>query len=209
VIAVTGLAAHAFRSWRDRGSRAMWLQDFLPQDFKKIQAMSYGYNSSLGNNSNNELLDFRRHLVEQLGNARSLDEIYEPPLEDLRKLNTEIPKAKNRHIIFVAHSLGGILILQALIQSKSRSVHKPILDSTCAIFFFGTPHQGLQTAELEAMIDDLSGGVETSRLRLLMQLRENSEFLETQRDTLADIWPGRKIISLYEVEITRVVQKVG
>ncbi|KAF8538307.1 hypothetical protein BDD12DRAFT_779452, partial [Trichophaea hybrida] len=190
VIAVTGLAGHAFGSWRDRGSRDMWLQDFLPQDFKNIRIMSYGYNSSLDGDSNNGLLDFRRHLVQQLENARSSDE------------------AKNRHIIFVAHSLGGILILQALIQSKSRSVHQPILDSTRAIFFFGTPHQGLRTAELEDMVEDLSGGVETSRLRLLMQLRENSEFLETQRDALADIWPGRKIISFYEVEKTRVVQKL-
>ncbi|KAF8539839.1 hypothetical protein BDD12DRAFT_805016 [Trichophaea hybrida] len=163
--------------------------DFLPQDFKNVRIMSYGYNSNLDSDSNNGLLDFRRHLVQQLENARSSEE------------------AKNRHIIFVGHSLGGILILQALIQSRSRSVHKPILDSTHTIFFFGTPHQGLRTAELEAMVEDLSGGVETARLRLLMQLRENSEFLETQRDALADIWPGRKIISFYEVEKTHVVQK--
>jgi hypothetical protein len=90
----------------------MWLQDFLPQDFKNIRIMSYGYNSSLGSDSNNGLLDFRRHLVQQLENARSSDEVYEPPLENPRKLSTEIPKAKNRQIIFVAHSLGGILILQ-------------------------------------------------------------------------------------------------
>ncbi|KAF8538250.1 hypothetical protein BDD12DRAFT_928675 [Trichophaea hybrida] len=96
---------------------------------------------------------------------------------------------------------------QALIQSKSRSDHKQILDSTGAIFFFGTPHNGLRTAELEAMVEDLSGGVETARLTLLKQLRENSEFLETQRDALDDIWPGRKIISFYEVEKTPVVQK--
>ncbi|KAF8251998.1 hypothetical protein K440DRAFT_595037 [Wilcoxina mikolae CBS 423.85] len=186
VIAVTGLAGHAFGSWRDRGSRDMWLQDFLPQDFKNVRIISYGYNSSLDSDSNNGLLDFRRHLVQQLENARSSD------------------NAKHRPIIFVGHSLGGILILQALIQSKSMSVHKPILDSTRAIFFFGTPHQGLRTAELEAMVQDLSGGVETTRLRLLMQLRENSEFLETQRDALADILPGCKIISFYEVEKTRV-----
>ncbi|KAF8533001.1 hypothetical protein BDD12DRAFT_785076, partial [Trichophaea hybrida] len=190
IVAVTGLAGHAFGSWRDRGSRSMWLQDFLPQDFKNVRIMSYGYNSSLDSDSNNGLLDFRRRLVQQLKNARNSDE------------------AKNRHIIFVGHSLGGILILQALIQSKSRSDHKQILDSTRAIFFFGTPHNGLRTAELEAMVEDLSGGVETARLRLLMQLRENSELLETQRDALEDIWPGRKIISFYEVEKTPVVQKM-
>jgi hypothetical protein len=97
-----------------------------------------------------------------------------------------------------------------LIQSKNRPAHKPILDSTRAIFFFGTPHQGIRTTELEAMVEDLSGGVETARKRLLMQLRENSEFLDTQRDELSDssIWLGRKIVSFYEVERTRVVQKV-
>jgi hypothetical protein len=100
-------------------------------------------------------------------------------------------------------------LFKALIQAKGRPAHRPLLDSTRAIFFFGTPHQGLRTAELETMVDDLSGGKETSRLRLLMQLRENSEFLDTQRDALDDIWSGRKIISFYEVEKTRVVQKVG
>jgi hypothetical protein len=58
------------------------------------------------------------------------------------------------------------------------------------------------------MVEDLSGEVETSRLRLLVQLRENSEFLETQRDALADIWTDRKIVSFYEVHSTRAVQKV-
>jgi hypothetical protein len=58
------------------------------------------------------------------------------------------------------------------------------------------------------MVEDMSGGVENSRSRLLMQLRENSEFLATQSDALADIWSERKIISFYEVEKTRVVEKV-
>ncbi|KAA8908222.1 hypothetical protein FN846DRAFT_945814 [Sphaerosporella brunnea] len=80
-------------SWVDRGSRQMWLQDFLPRDFKNIRIMAYGYNNSLDGTSDSALLDFRRNLVQQSENARSSDEM------------------KNRPIIFVGHSLGGILIV--------------------------------------------------------------------------------------------------
>jgi hypothetical protein len=55
----------------------MWLQDFLPRDFKNIRIMSYGYNSNLSSDSNNGLLDYRRNLVQQLENARSSDEVCE------------------------------------------------------------------------------------------------------------------------------------
>lgn len=95
-----------------------------------------------------------------------------------------------------------------MIQSKNKSVQKHILDATRGIFFFGTPHQGLQTEELEAMVEDMSGEAETSRSMLLKQLRENSEFLEAQRDNLTDIWDGRRIVSFYETVKTPTVKKV-
>jgi hypothetical protein len=72
----------------------MWLQDFLPKDFKNVRIMSYGYNSSLDSDANNGLLDFRRHLVQQLENARNFDEVCELPLEDSRKLGTEFTEGK-------------------------------------------------------------------------------------------------------------------
>lgn len=34
IIAVTGLAGHAFGSWRSRGSPRMWLRDLLPKDIE-------------------------------------------------------------------------------------------------------------------------------------------------------------------------------
>jgi hypothetical protein len=84
-----------------------------------------------------------------------------------------------------------------------------LLDATSAIFFFGVGHLGFENAEeTEAMVTDLSDGMDNARLRLSRQLKEYSEFLETQREDLVDIWPGRRIFSFYETEFTPTLQKV-
>jgi hypothetical protein len=73
---VTGLAGHAFGSWRNRKSHRMWLQEFLPQDVKNIRIMSYGYNTNLiGDTADDRILDYRRELIQQLENARSSAEV--------------------------------------------------------------------------------------------------------------------------------------
>ena len=46
VIAVTGLAGHAFGSW-SVDHHLMWLRDFLPSDIPRIRVITYGYNSQL------------------------------------------------------------------------------------------------------------------------------------------------------------------
>jgi hypothetical protein len=73
VIAVTGLAGHAYGSWRSRETHQMWLKDFLPDEVQKIRILSYGYDSSLvgGKTGGSRLLDYQRHFIQQLENARS------------------------------------------------------------------------------------------------------------------------------------------
>jgi hypothetical protein len=76
--------------------------------------------------------------------------------------------------------------------------------------FFGTPHQGLRTHDLEAMVDAESGGYVTARHHLLRMLREGSEFLETQKSELCYMLQEYKpnIVSFYETEKTVTVAKV-
>ncbi|KAF8535735.1 hypothetical protein BDD12DRAFT_326423 [Trichophaea hybrida] len=166
----------------------MWLKDFLPKDIKNVRVMTYGYDSSLVGvgRGNTRLVDYRRNFIQQLENARSTVE--------------------SRPIIFLGHSLGGILILQALVESNRNPHHKHILDSTRGILLFGTPHQGLRTDELEEMVDIDSGG---QRSNLIMQLKEGSEFLENQKEDLIRIWDGfqRNVVSFYETVKTPSVTK--
>jgi len=93
-------------------------------------------------------------------------------------------------------------------QAKSQALHSHILDATRAIFFFGAPHDGLRITELEAMVQDMSLDLESQPAKLLQQLREGSEFLESQRDELVDIWSGLKIVSYYETVDTPTVKEV-
>ncbi|KAF8543181.1 hypothetical protein BDD12DRAFT_874965 [Trichophaea hybrida] len=212
VIAVTGLAGHAFGSWRNRETNKMWLKDLLPHDVQNIRIMSYGYNSSLlgDGKADNRLLDHQRLFIQDIENARS-------------------SVKKNRPIIFIGHSLGGILILQvsvfclrnpiskaqahvapeSLIECKRNREHTHILDAMHSIIFFGTPHQGMRTYDLEEMVDAESGSYETSRHNLLRQLREGSEFLENQKEDLSYIWEEYKpkIISFYESVQTPTVKR--
>ena len=54
------------------------------------------------------------------------------------------------------------------------------------MFFFGTLHHSLGTAELEEMVDE--GSNEQKTLNLLVQLKEGSEYLENQKEALSRLW---------------------
>jgi hypothetical protein len=75
VVAVTGLAEHAFGSWRSRETREMWLKNFLPYNFKNIRNMTYGYDSSLVGGGDTRLSDCRRNFIEQFENCRTSAEV--------------------------------------------------------------------------------------------------------------------------------------
>lgn len=71
VVAVTGLAGHAFGSWRSRDTGKMWLKDFLSEDVSGVRIMTYGYNSSLvGGTVEHNFLEYRKHFIHSLLNAR-------------------------------------------------------------------------------------------------------------------------------------------
>ncbi|KAI5853549.1 hypothetical protein BZA05DRAFT_336614, partial [Tricharina praecox] len=194
VVAVTGLAGHAFGSWRSRETHQMWLKDFLPQDIINIRIMTYGYDSRLAGQptSSMKICDYKSHFLQQLKNFR--------------------PNAEHRPIIFLGHSLGGILILQANPAtlpdtfSNRNPHHRSILDATQGIFFFGTPHQGLRTEELETMV-----GSNTQAANFLAQLKQGSDFLINQKEDLLHICKRfkRTIISFHETVETSTVKRVN
>lgn len=66
--------------------------------------------------------------------------------------------------------------------------------------------------DLVSMVTDLTSSSSSSqqsrRLRLLEHLREDSDFLDDQRERLISIWEQMKIISFYEKRDTKTVKKV-
>ena len=105
IIALTGLAGHAFGSWAV--SPHMWLRDFLPNDLPRARILLYGYDSNLaGSQSRNILADLSNNFVVKLHTMRSLS------------------KSENRPIILIGHSLGCLIIKDALAEITSFSVHR-------------------------------------------------------------------------------------
>jgi hypothetical protein len=70
IIAITGLAGHAFGSWQNRETHAMWLYDFLPEHFKSARIMTYSYNSSLLEPNGARLTGQIKSFMAELQNAR-------------------------------------------------------------------------------------------------------------------------------------------
>lgn len=72
VIGVTGLGGHAFGSWTNRGTKNMWLHDFLPKTFNNVRIMTYGYDSKIVGEPKveNRIEQLRKNFIAALTKAR-------------------------------------------------------------------------------------------------------------------------------------------
>jgi hypothetical protein len=99
------------------------------------------------------------------------------------------------------------VILKTLLFCNNTGRYRHLLDATKHLFFFGAPHRGLRTDELEKMADDL--GVGEASVARLVQLREGSELLEELREFLAENGSRFEVTSFYETQKSPTVHKVS
>lgn len=134
VIAIHGLNGHPRDTWTygEAEGQVFWLQDFLPKALPGARIFTYGYDSSLfWTSSTGDIDTYAKGLLDHLNLERQ-----------------EAPAQSSRPIIFICHSLGGLVCKKSLIiANEKRDRYESILDSTRAIFFFGTPHQGSDFAD--------------------------------------------------------------
>lgn len=116
----------------------MWLKDLLPHAISRARIMTFGYDSEA--QTSRSLT--HRTLYSNADNLTS----------DLCSLRQNT-KTVDRPIIFLAHSLGGLVIKSALVRASiaspnSRKDSGTIKDSTNGIVFFATPHRGSRDVSL-------------------------------------------------------------
>ncbi|KAG2010685.1 hypothetical protein GB937_007654 [Aspergillus fischeri] len=200
IVAVHGLNGHAVETWTARPENICWLShpDFLPKYVPKARVLSWGYNANVssitGPTSANGILGHAQTLVSNLEADRELGE------------------ATSRPIIFICHSLGGVIVKRALSYSASRksprSAHiQSIYTSTYGILFFGTPHHGSSKARLLANLQKIAqlaipkkaANFET---RLVKALEEQSEILQNITDQFAPLMAEFRIYFFWEEEET-------
>lgn len=184
IVAVTGLAGHAFGSWSS-SSQQMWLRDFLPRDIPDVAIYTYGYDSRLQYAlSRNIISDHARRFVDRLAYLRSTTA--GPP----------------RPLILVGHSLGGLIIKKALceLQNSNSPYYQPDLVLPCVIFL-GTPHRGLETETLTTLVKK-----EPSR-DIVEELRPDSPTLRDLNDQFRRLAGQMNIVTFYELATTPTVEQ--
>ncbi|KFY42179.1 hypothetical protein V494_02544 [Pseudogymnoascus sp. VKM F-4513 (FW-928)] len=125
VIAVTGLAGHAFDSW-SHSEAHMWLRDYLPKDAPNARILTYGSNSV------NILQDHTNKFVHSLIDMR------------------EEGQCDSRPIIFIGYSLGCLIIKKTLTDAISLGISRiPVRE----IIFLGAPHRGLNITALQTLVN--------------------------------------------------------
>ncbi|KAI9743212.1 MAG: hypothetical protein M1818_003058 [Claussenomyces sp. TS43310] len=153
IVAVHGLGGDWEKTWTDTSGpkERLWLRDFLPARFPDARVMSFGYDSTFALSSSvMDITAAAASLLDYLDGARFNDH------------------EKRRPIIFIAHSLGGIVVkrvssthelylsylskgvidqIQVLILANERSDHyRDILESAEGAVFFAVPHRGANLA---------------------------------------------------------------
>jgi hypothetical protein len=173
----TNKEEQAYTTWTADGK--LWLRDFLPRRLPRARILIFGYNSNVA---------FETSTAGVIEQAENL----------LNRLKSRRANAPNRPLIFICHSLGGIVAKRALVHSRLDSTYKSISNSTYGIAFFGTPHQGGNHTEVGDIAAKILRGVLRNPSNSFMStLQKGSVFAEAMRDFrfLAEEY---QFISFYE-----------
>ncbi|KAI9773876.1 MAG: hypothetical protein M1840_006102 [Geoglossum simile] len=187
LIAIHGLNGHFEKSWQattPEGHQVNWLREFLPEQMPYARIMSYGYNSTvLFSKTEADIGTFAEQLLEDIMSLRARD--------------------STRPIIFICHSLGGIVFKKAVVRAHERDRYSLVLKYIRGVAFFGTPHRGADSAYWCSIFSNLlktaSLGVHTQS-NLPKDLELQSRALREISKAFVDRAKDLRIFSFYETD---------
>ena len=162
-----------------------WPADLARQTIPNSRILTYGYDTKV-----------RHWLKGQVSKKTVYDHAWDMlcSLEAFRRH----PNEERRPIVFIAHSLGGIVVKEALRRARACESSKPhihnVLSATSSIVFFGTPHGGADPRNSLHHILSLSAqalGMQTNK-QIVSTLMPDSERLAELRDEFPVLCQERK-----------------
>ncbi|KAK3984172.1 hypothetical protein QBC44DRAFT_375483 [Cladorrhinum sp. PSN332] len=152
-----------------------WPRDLLPGDCPHARVMVWGYDT----------------VVTKGYSPANRSNVFTHAKDLLYAIERSCPKGRN--IIFVAHSLGGLLVKEMLRRSQHSEDGglRRIIESTKGVVFLGTPHRGSPDF---ARLGDLIRKVASTVLRvdsnasILRALALDSPELELSRESFLQQW---------------------
>ncbi|KAK3175568.1 hypothetical protein K4F52_010160 [Lecanicillium sp. MT-2017a] len=164
---VHGLTGNRDSTWTAHEQSVPWPASLLPSHLPRARLLTYGYDAYVVRGSvasRNRLLDHATNLVSDLTNDRP-------------------GHASSRPLIFVAHSLGGLVCKEAILYSRdSPEFHlRGVFDCFSGIIFMGTPHRGSWMASWAKIPASALGLVKSMNKSLLDVLETDNELLESNQ----------------------------
>jgi hypothetical protein len=197
IILVHGLNGEPQKTWTAKNG-VFWPADLLPTSLREARAniLVYGYNADVyskkhsSSPSDNFIYMHAQTLITSLTHYRKDELTFRNP------------------IIWVCHSLGGILVKRALLYSNDLRApqhedYRSIYVSTYGIVFLGTPHTGSGLAMWGTVLQAMSDAVVPksffqSESVLLKTLKRDNETLQNINIHFLDIYQRFKILMAHE-----------
>ncbi|PGH08456.1 hypothetical protein AJ80_07855 [Polytolypa hystricis UAMH7299] len=174
IIFVHGLFGNPQHTWTGKKTdsetkkteEVFWVQQLLPAVLPNARIFTWGYDADvthlLSNSSQATIFEHSRTLLSDISDERITEE------------------DEKRGIIFVCHSLGGVLVKDALNCSQTERTHlKKILPATIGVVFLGTPHRGSTGASMgKWAFEAMRALAKKPNMTLLRDLERSSETLD-------------------------------
>lgn len=165
LIFIHGLNGGSFSSWTHNGDPTLfWPGVWLPRDeeFRDVRIHTFGYNSSWSHPSVLDIEDFAMALLGAISDCPHI----------LGRDNEQKPPP----LIFVGHSMGGLVIKRACALARSIDAFRNIEKRIISIFFLATPHHGADIARILTRLHGITG---TGPLPFVEELRKNSATIQS------------------------------
>ena len=167
IVFIHGITGSSRGTWtyRRKGVEVFWSAELLRLDIPDARILTFGYDANVVNwtsaASANRLANHAENLLGGLSRFRERSE------------------SSHRPVIFVMHSLGGLVVQNALDLSRSSpEPHLRLLEAcTTGLAFLGTPHFGSDLASWGAFWTSVVNLVKTTNTNIVQVLHPDSEVL--------------------------------
>ena len=196
IVFVHGLGGNAYTTWLHMGTNIHWPSALLRKKVPDARIITFGYDADVVNwwheASTNRVTNHAECMIGELVRLR------------------EETKTEDREIVFVAHSLGG-LVTEAVIYFSRHSPFEHIRQiekNTVGIVFLGTPHLGADAAKWKAFATRLISVIKHANVNIVELLQPDSEMLAIVQKNFQGVLRNR-LEEKRPVEISCFYEELG
>ncbi|KAG7038643.1 Kinesin light chain [Colletotrichum scovillei] len=188
IIFIHGLKGHREKTWTAENAPEPWPKTLLKEEISNARVLVYGYDANVARAT---------HIV----SASRIRDHAADLLLRIRNFRHRTGGAA-RPIIFVCHSLGGLVCQAALSRAHKREELEEVLEATRGILFLGTPHHGSDLASWAEQLARCVGIFKQTNTAILSVLRPESEVLAEIQDDFHNILQSKTTAGFCTIHIT-------